>query len=63
MQADIQPAALKPVHLIVVEVVTHLTDPVYMGVLILTLSQSTASVRKLPKRKNISHNVAVYSNL
>lgn len=46
IQADIQLAAPKPVQLIVVEAVTHSMDPVYMGVLILTLSQSTALVRK-----------------
>lgn len=46
MRADIQPTAPKPVHLNVEEAVTPSMDPVYMGVLILALSLSTASVRK-----------------
>lgn len=50
MQADIQPTAPTPVHLIVVEAVTPSMDPVYMGVLILTLSLLIASVRILPTR-------------
>lgn len=51
MQADIQQAAPKSVHLNVVEVVTPSMDPVYMGVLILALSLSTASVTKLPTKR------------
>lgn len=55
MQADIQPTAPTPVHLIVVEAVTPSMDPVYMGALIQTLSLSTVSVRKLPKRRIFVH--------
>lgn len=47
MQLGIQTAASIPVHLNVVEAVTHSMDPVYMGVLILTLSLSTALVNTL----------------
>lgn len=47
MHRGIQTDAPGDVHLNVVEAVTPSTDPVYMGVLILTLSPLTALVRIL----------------
>lgn len=50
IKIGIQTAATMHVQLIVVEAVTPSMDPVYMGVLILTLSLLIASVRILPTR-------------
>lgn len=58
MRADIQPTAPKPVHLNVEEAVTPSMDPVYMGVLILALSLSTASVRN-NQQEGFSQNTAI----
>lgn len=46
IQGDIRTDVPRFVPLIVQEAVTPSMDPVYMGVLILALSLSTASVRK-----------------
>lgn len=47
------------VHQNVVEAVTPLMDPAYMGVLILELSLLTALVRILPPKKFFSRNMVI----